>query len=230
MKKKSWTIVVLLLFVVVVFPASELQAQAGKGKYLIMIDPAHGGEDTGVNLTDKYHEKDLVLAIAQAVRKEFAQSGKYEIKLTRSVDRLISITDRIKIVKAAQPDLFISFHVNAGFGKNASGYELYFPGFAEASSGNGGSSAIIKDMTRNKYLNDSVKWAQIIQRNLQKVFPRKGRGLREADTLILKDLTIPSVVLEIAFATNPHDHEKLMEGKTRQAVTEAISRSIKEYF
>jgi len=227
--RRIWTIIILILLVAMAWPSATLQAEPAKGKALIMIDPAHGGAETGVSLSDKYFEKDLVLSVALAVQKELGRSGKIDVRLTRSQDTQISVADRIKMVQAARPDAFVSLHVNAGFSKNAAGYEVYFPGFSTAPSGKDESAAILTDMEKNKYLNDSVKLAQIIQRNLQSVFPRKGRGLREAGIPILKDLTIPAVVLEIAFATNLEDKARLMDAKSQQAIAEALSRSIKEY-
>lgn len=211
--------------------SSFVQAQdANKNKILVMIDPARGGADRGVALSKNYFEKDVVLAIAQAVQKEFAASDKFQVRLTRSSDQLISIADRIKMVQSANPDIFISLHVNAGFGPEASGFEMYFPGFKASSGKKSDSSDILKDMTKNKYLNDSVKLSQLIDRNMQSVFPRKSRGLREADVLILQGVTVPAVDLEIAFATNREDREKLMDDKSREEIAKAIASSVKEFF
>jgi N-acetylmuramoyl-L-alanine amidase len=227
--RKISTIIVLMLLVAMACPPATLQAQPAKGKPVVMIDPGHGGAEAGVSLSDKFFEKDLVLSVALAVQKELNRSGRVDVRLTRSQDVQVAVADRIKMVQATHPDAFISLHVNAGFGKNASGYEVYFPGFSTAPSGKDESAAILTDMAKNKYLNDSVNLAQIIQRNLQGVFPRKGRGLREAGVPILEGLTIPAVVLEIAFATNLEDKAALMDAKSQRAIAEALSRSIKEY-
>lgn len=85
-------------------------------------------------------------------------------------------------------------------------------------------------MAKNKYLNDSVRLAQTIQKNMEKVFPRKGRGLRDAPIPVLTGLSIPAVVLEIGFATNLEDKEKIMDEKTQSAIVQALSTSIREYF
>lgn len=220
----------LVLSVLIACPVAVSQAQPAKGKYVVMIDPAHGGAETGVSLTDRYYEKDLVLAVAVTIQKALEGSDTFQVRLTRSTDKQMSIAERIKKVQEDHPDLFISLHVNAGFGKSASGYEVYFPGFSTVPSGQDESAAILTDMTKNKYLNDSVKVAQIIQRNLQSVFPRKGRGLRDADMPILEGLTIPAVVLEIGFATNPEDKAALMDAKSQQAIVQALIRSIQEFF
>lgn len=230
MKKTFWILWGLIVMAMMLYPVLMVQAQPAKDKYVIMIDPAHGGAETGVGLSDKLHEKDVVLSIALALQKEFEGSDKYQVRLTRAADQPMTIAERVNAVKTVRPDIFISLHVNAGFGKSASGYEVYFPGFATAPSAKDDSAEILKDMTKNKYLNDSVKLAQIVQRNLQSVFPRKGRGLREAGVPILETLTIPAVVLEMAFATNPEDKAALTDMKSQQAIVQALSRSIKEFF
>ena len=141
-----------------------------------------------------------------------------------------------KVVEAikAQADLFISLHVNAGFDKEASGYELYFPGFGgqEAARGasRGESAAIVRDMVRTKHLNEGVRFAQILQKRLDPVFPRMDRGLREAPVPVLQNLSIPAVVLEIGFSTNPGDRKKLQEESVQAAVAKAIAESIREFF
>ena len=82
----------------------------------------------------------------------------------------------------------------------------------------------------NKSLNDSVRFAQVIQRNMEHVFPRKGRGLRDAPMPILSDLTMTAAVLEMGFATNMDDRKKIMDEKTQQAIAQALSKSIRDFF
>jgi N-acetylmuramoyl-L-alanine amidase len=65
---------------------------------------------------------------------------------------------------------------------------------------------------------------------MEKVFSRKGRGLRDAPMMILNDLTLAAVVLEMGFATNVDDRKKIMDEKTQQDIVEALSKSIREFF
>jgi N-acetylmuramoyl-L-alanine amidase len=85
-------------------------------------------------------------------------------------------------------------------------------------------------MANNKYLHDSVRLAQLVQRNLEGVFPRKSRGLRNAPFLILEGLTIPAVVVEIGFATSQEDKNKIMDENVRGSISRALSKSVGEYF
>ena len=208
-----------------------LMVQATQAKRLVIIDAAHGGADAGVMVTDKIQEKEVTLILAQLLQKELAKSPDIQTQLTRTSDKTISNAERMKIVKATSGEvLFISLHVNAGFGNKATGYEIFFPGFKTPATDQNESKAILKDMAQNKYLNDSVRLAQMIQRNMENVFPRKGRGLRDAPMPILGDLSIPAVVLEVGFATNTDDRKKILNEKTQQAIAQALAKGIRDYF
>jgi N-acetylmuramoyl-L-alanine amidase len=226
---KIITCLSLLMFFLILVPI--LMVQATQAKRLVIIDAAHGGADAGVMVTDKIQEKEVTLILAQLLQKELAKSPDIQTQLTRTSDKTISNAERMKIVKAASGEvLFISLHVNAGFGNKATGYELFFPGFKTPATDQNESKAILKDMAQNKYLNDSVRLAQMIQRNMENVFPRKGRGLRDAPMPILGDLSIPAVVLEVGFATNTDDRKKILNEKTQQAIAQALAKGIRDYF
>ena len=226
---KIITCLSLLMFFLILVPI--LMVQATQAKRLVIIDAAHGGADAGVMVTDKIQEKEVTLILAQLLQKELAKSPDIQTQLTRTSDKTISNAERMKIVKAASGEvLFISLHVNAGFGNKATGYEIFFPGFKTPATDQNESKAILKDMEQNKYLNDSVRLAQMIQRNMENVFPRKGRGLRDAPMPILGDLSIPAVVLEVGFATNTDDRKKILNEKTQQAIAQALAKGIRDYF
>jgi N-acetylmuramoyl-L-alanine amidase len=226
---KTITCVSLLMFILILVPI--LIVQATQAKRLVIIDAAHGGADAGVMVTDKIQEKEVTLILSQLLQKELAKSPDIQTQLTRTSDKTISNAERVKMVKAASGEvLFISLHVNAGFGNKAAGYEIFFPGFKTPATDQNESKAILKDMEQNKYLNDSVRLAQMIQRNMENVFPRKGRGLRDAPMPILGDLSIPAVVLEVGFATNTDDRKKILNEKTQQAIAQALSKGIRDYF
>jgi N-acetylmuramoyl-L-alanine amidase len=217
------------MFILILVPI--LIVQATQAKRLVIIDAAHGGADAGVMVTDKIQEKEITLILAQLLQKELTKSPDIQTQLTRTSDKTISNAERIKMVKAASGEvLFISLHVNAGFGNKATGYEIFFPGFKTPATDQNESKAILKDMEQNKYLNDSVRLAQMIQRNMENVFPRKGRGLRDAPMPILGDLSIPAVVLEVGFATNTDDRKKILNEKTQQAIAQALAKGIRDYF
>lgn len=224
---KSCTVALILGIVLLSFP---VLGQAPVGRRLVIIDPGHGGSDPGVKISDKVSEKDVTLAIALALQQELTKTGSIQVRMTRNADQLMTMEARIRTVREAKPDLFVSIHVNAGFGKTSTGYELYFPGFnGNAPTASEGEGGILQGMARNQYLNSSVRLAQAVEKNLEGVFPRKSRGLREAPVPVLRNIALPAVVIEVGFATNPGDSKKLTDEDVRKAVAQAISKGIQQY-
>ncbi len=218
----------LCAFVAVGLAIPCFYAKAAQERKVVIIDAAHGGSDSGVSLSGGVKEKDLTLRIAQLMEKDLAQSGQFQIRLTRSADTTMTVEDRLKLIRTAKADIVISLHVNAGFDKKSSGYEVYFPGFKSLPGGQNDSKAILKDMVKNKYLNDSVRLAQMIGKNLAVIFPHKDRGLRDAPVPLLEGLTIPAVVVEMGFATNDNDRDLLLNETTKQALAKALCKGIRE--
>jgi N-acetylmuramoyl-L-alanine amidase len=211
----------------VVFILGLNYLSAAGEKHLIVIDPAHGGKDTGVNIKDNVYEKDVVLAIALALQRELVKEGNIRVILTRDSDEELNIEERKKILVKIKPHFILSLHINSGFGKNASGFELYYPGFKMEGEKNtkGGAGHV-----RNKHLNEAVKMAHLIQKNLDKLFPRKGRGLREADLPIMDGLLVPALVVEMGFANNSDDKKQLLSPKVQTEIARALSESVKSFY
>ncbi len=216
-------VAILALF----FLAAPVPAGAQSARRVVLIDPGHGGSDAGVKVGEKASEKDVTLAVALLVKKALSGSG-IEVLLTRTTDASLSAAERAKAAASAKPDLVLSLHVNAGFDKKARGFEVWFPGFQSAAGNGGDSKAILKDMAKNQYLNESVRLARAIEKNLSTVFPKANRGLREAPIPLLEGLAVPAVVVEIGFATHPEEGKRLLEDATRQAIAAALAKSIRE--
>ena len=216
---------ILSLFALIFVLCLSFNLSAAQKKHLIVIDPAHGKQDDGVKLADNTSEKEITLAIALAMQKELASENNIEVVLTRNADTNVTIEERKDNILKIKPELFLSLHVNAGFGKEAAGFELYYPGFKEMEENNKEAKNSPKNK-KSKYLNDSFRLANIIQKNLDALFPRKGRGLREADVPVMEGMTIPALVVEIGFATNPEDKKKLLSEKTQKEIAKALAKSI----
>jgi len=224
--KKS---LILAIFSVIFIICLSSSLSAAQKKHIIVIDPAHGGQDDGVKLTDKITEKNVTLAIALAIQKELARETDFEVVLTRNSDKSATIDERRNTIFKIKPELLLSLHTNAGFGKEAEGFELYYPGFRDLEVDKKLAKKNIKNI-KNKYLNDSVKLANLIKNNLYSVFPRKWRELREADVPILEGVTVPGLVVEIGFATNNEDKKKLLSERSQTEIAKALAKSIVLYF
>lgn len=220
-----------LLLMFSFFIGATANVFAAEKKYLIVIDPAHGGDDPGVKANEKITEKDVTLAVARALQKELASDGSWEVVLTRDSDKTVTIEERKKIVAKTRPSLLISLHVNAGYGKKASGFEIYYPGFKEQTDQKKPSKSGSKDrMTVNKHINDSIRLGQILQKRLDSIFPRKGRGVREGNAPILEDISAPSVVVEIGFATNQEERKTLLSVEGQTEIAKTLAKGIKSYY
>ena len=194
----------------------------------VALDAGHGGNDKGVVISGDRFENDLTLELVRQLKKTLDKSGAIRSVLTRNANEPRSSHERMQTAQAQRADLILSIHVNAGFSKGSTGYEMYFPGFGSPEAGKNDSREIIKDMVQTNYLNESIRYMKILQVHLDKVFPRKGRGLREAP-ISLSGQSIPTVVLEIGFATNPKDRKTLLDETIQKSLVEALSGSLQEY-
>jgi N-acetylmuramoyl-L-alanine amidase len=208
--------------------ASPVFSQSVSAKSTVIVDPAHGGADSGVKISDTIHEKDITLKLALLIQKELSKVSNIQVILTRDKDMDVSIQERVNRISTLQPRVMISIHINAGFYKTAKGFEMYFPGFKTAKSIKDAPSAIISDMKKNKNLNESVRLAQNLQKQLESVFPRESRGLREAPLPLLEGITVPAVIVEIGFSGNAENRKKLNDEKYQQDIARALSKGIRE--
>ncbi|RXG11253.1 N-acetylmuramoyl-L-alanine amidase [Leeuwenhoekiella aestuarii] len=162
--------------------------------FRIVIDPGHGGIDSGAVSETGIQEKDLVLAIAkqlQADHNEF--DGKpAEYFLTRYTDTLISLKDRTKLATALQADLFISLHYNDSPSKTASGIEVYVYNH------------------ESPYRQQSIWLGHLLEKRLVVLTGQKSRGVRFANFQVLRELkhTCPAVLVELGFIDHYHNRLK----------------------
>ena len=215
----------LIVLIWLVFPMS-----ATATGYRLAIDPAHGGKDPGVKFSRSLTEKDVTLAIARLVRENLSNADDIKVQLTRSDDRDLSLAERKKIIERSDADILISIHMNAGFGDKAEGYKIYHLGIPILSAQTGKSVDILKNMGQTMRVNKSVLLAQIVQKEMGMVFPRKGRGLRDAPVQLLQSLKMPAILLEVGFSTGIEDRKKLKDTEIQEAIANALTRSVKKYF
>lgn len=226
-KKKT---LLLLLFLILISFAGGLNVSAAGKKKLVLIDPAHGGKDYGIQLNNDTSEKDITLAVALLIKKELSGEKNIEVVLTRETDQNIDLEERREIIKKIKPDFFISLHINGGFGKNASGFELYYPEYAENTINEKKKAKDDNVQLKNKAQNDSLVMAKTIQENLSILFPRQGRGLRKADLPVIEGFIIPALAVELSFGTNTEDKKKLLSSKIQADIAKTLTKSIRTFF
>ena len=244
----------LYLYIAAGMYAAGSVAQASELKQFhiiktVVIDPGHGGDDTGAVGPTGIREKEITLAVAKKLKNLL--SKRFNIILTRSEDIFIPLEERTKIANENSADLFISIHTNAAFKRGANGVETYFlsfdfsdedarrvAAFENRVAGIEGNmqtkdmdnlKAILMDMTQTEYLNESSQFAGIIQDNLSSALGGENRGVKQAPFFVLIGAACPSVLIEAGFITNPQDERKLSSNEVQGIIADSIAKSISTF-
>ena len=214
----------------------------------IVIDPGHGGHDTGTIGPSGLCEKDLVLDVALRLKKLIETRMGSEVVMTRSDDTFVPLEERTAIANEKDADLFISVHANASRDPSARGIETYYLSFASdshalevAARENATSQEsihrlqqLIERIALTEKIEESRELAQQIQRSVYSQVAQSGgqernRGLKKAPFVVLIGANMPSVLSEISFLTNSRDENLLKRGSYRQKIAEALYRGIGRY-
>jgi len=101
------------------------------------------------------------------VQEYLGSKGKIDVVMTREADRDASMEERVRSAVKSRAELFVCLHVNAGFAKDTSGFEVYFPGFKTPTKTSDDSGEIVKDMISTRSLNESVRFSQLLRRQME---------------------------------------------------------------
>lgn len=214
----------------------------------VVIDAGHGGHDTGTIGPNGLMEKDLVLDVALRLGKLITQQLGAQVVYTRSDDTFVPLESRTELANAEKADLFISIHANSSPEPSATGVETYFFNLTSDKSGvdlasreNATSASSIADLNDLLHkavlqtkLEESREFAQRVQASLWAASVKmnsrsRDRGVRQAPFLVLIGATMPSILAEIGFVSNPHDERLLRRSEQRQKIAEALFKGISQY-
>jgi len=218
----------------------------------IVIDPGHGGKDSGAVGPTGLKEKDMTLAISRKLRTSLKKRCKCKIYLTRNNDRYLELDDRTVFANSLNADLFISVHLNSHRNRSARGIETYFLSPARskdemetaarenmiaqrsANPADNDLAYIMSDMTSTQKINDSVTLAKSIQRNMIKGLRRsysgiKDKGVKQAMFYVLWRATMPSVLVETGFISNRREERRFKSRAFQTALAESIARGVSAY-
>jgi N-acetylmuramoyl-L-alanine amidase len=215
----------------------------------VVIDPGHGGKDTGTIGPKGLKEKDLVLDVSLRLRKLLEDRLGTEVILTRETDHFVPLEERTAIANQQGADLFISIHANASRTRNVSGAETFYLSFASnpderavASRENATSQKNISDLedllrkiALGDYNRESQELAKTVQDNLHQRMSRHrpryhNRGVKKAPFIVLIGANMPSILTEIGFLSNSADESFLAKEEGRNHVAEALYSGIEGYF
>ncbi|HWR51425.1 MAG TPA: N-acetylmuramoyl-L-alanine amidase [Bryobacteraceae bacterium] len=213
----------------------------------VVLDPGHGGHDTGTVGRGGLMEKDLVLDIARRLGALIEARLGSDVLYTRTDDVFIALEERTALAVEREADLFLSIHANSSRTRSVAGPETFYLNFTTdedaldvASRENATYGGSIKDypnllqkITLNEKVHESRELAEVIQLSMHTGLMRgrgaKNRGVKKAPFVVLIGAQIPSVLTEIAFLSNPRDEALLKRNDYRQRVAEALFRGVSQY-
>ncbi|MCP4074210.1 MAG: N-acetylmuramoyl-L-alanine amidase [Hyphomicrobiales bacterium] len=229
-----------------------LRAAKREGRMTIVLDPGHGGIDSGAKGRHGSVEKDITLEIAQKLEKAITSAGPFDVYLTRRGDHFLSLKERVKIATRKQADLFISIHADTLRQKQVRGAAVYTLSrkasdeFARklANSENRAdlTAGLANDDVHDKIVDiladlaarETKKFSVQFARQIVDVF-RDNIGLiknphRNAAFEVLKDPIVPSVLLELGFLSNLEDEKLLESEKWREKLTYHLTEAVGLFF
>ena len=214
----------------------------------IVIDPGHGGHDTGTIGPGGLEEKDLVLEVGKRLGKMLETRLGAQVVYTRKNDTFIPLETRTAIANQERADLFISIHANSSHDPAARGVETYYLNFTSspealevAARENAVSEKSIyelQDLVKKIALKDKIEesreFAGDVQESLHHGLAAKSpairdRGVKKAPFIVLIGANMPSILAEISFVSNPTDERRLETAEYRQRIAESLYRGIAKY-
>ena len=214
----------------------------------IVLDPGHGGHDTGSVGPAGLREKDLVLDVAQRLGRLIEERMGSEVIFTRSDDTFVPLEQRTEIANEAKADLFLSIHANSSPLRSAAGVETYYLNFTTSRSAldlaareNSGSrmtvyelQGLLQKIALKDKAEESREFASRVQTALYNLSAKtdarsKDRGVKKAPFVVLIGASMPSVLAEIGFVSNAHDESFMRREEYRQRTAEALYKGISSY-
>jgi N-acetylmuramoyl-L-alanine amidase len=197
---------------------------------LVVLDPGHGGKDTGAIGKNKVYEKNVVLDISMRVRK-LLEAKKIQVRLTRTGDTFPSLDQRTDYAYKVGADLFVSIHADGAGDSSANGVETFVTTAAGGDSSNHYGQGGDKSAQRNNQFDPAnAVLGFSIQSNLVKMSKRNDRGLRRARFSVIKKAPCPAALVECGFLTNPDEGSLLNSASYRENVARGIANGILGYF
>jgi N-acetylmuramoyl-L-alanine amidase len=228
---------------------SEVPSQT---RPLVVIDPGHGGIDSGAETAEGVREKDIVLAFSLKLQELLVESGRFDVALTREDDTYLRLEERVALARANKADIFISIHADSFQQPEIRGASVYTRDenatdvldkvLAETENKSDVIAGftvplmapevvdILLDLMRREMRVQSFAAAQAIVHQLEPSVALRRFPVRQADFFVLQAPDVPSVLVELGFLSNAADIANLMQSEWRDRTAEAIARGISTYF
>ncbi len=215
----------------------------------VMIDPGHGGNDSGA-VYGPAKESEIALKVAQHLKKLMDSSPDFQTALTRTSDHNLSLQERVSLAEKENADLFLSIHANASSDQRARGVEFYFQNhlppdedslFLAAAenqqqketpenesdiSKKGNVSAILEDLKRQFKMRSSFRLSEKL---LLSWGTKDSNSIRQAPFYVISKTSVPSVLVELGFISNPRESQKLIQPDYQKEIAQKIFSGIQDY-
>jgi N-acetylmuramoyl-L-alanine amidase len=215
----------------------------------VMIDPGHGGKDSGAIGPTGLKEKDVVLAIGRLVREKLSRSGEYDVRMTRDTDVFIPLEERTAMANKARADVFVSLHINASRNRRAEGVSTYVLSRGAANREDLELAArengvpvrklsevkfIIDDMFTGARKNESLRLAKTVNdsivRNVSARFSGvQNLGLKQAPFYVLVGARMTAVLVESSFISNGREEARLREPAYLERIADGVAEAVRYY-
>ncbi len=199
---------------------------------VIMIDPGHGGNDSGtLSADEKLQEKTFTLDVARRLQRLLA-GGDWRVVMTRTDDRYIALPERAEMSNAAKADLFISIHFNAvPNGSAVRGTETYVltPRFQRSTSSAKTSAEDKVNQPGNRHDAWSAVLGYQMHRQLLAKLKTEDRGLKRARFAVLRLVDCPGVLVEAGYLSNPSEARRIADADYRGVIAEALASAVNGY-
>ncbi|HMP74486.1 MAG TPA: N-acetylmuramoyl-L-alanine amidase, partial [Kiritimatiellia bacterium] len=197
------------------------------GHRVVVIDPGHGGADSGARGRLGVEEKRVVLDVARRLRTHLTSAG-LTVYMTRESDRFVELEERARMARRWNADLFVSIHVNSAANPSANGAETFVltaPGFASTATGSraGGMAPGHAHSAQSAILGYHVQRSLVAQTGVG------NRGLRRGRFAVLREASSPAILVECGFVSNPQEEQRFMDPAFREDVARGIARGILTY-
>jgi N-acetylmuramoyl-L-alanine amidase len=226
----------------------SLAQQLGLGIKRIVLDPGHGGKDTGAISLSGLREKDIVLAIAKRLKVVMEKQTGCQVLLTRSTDRFVSLEERTAFANRHKADLFISIHANAHENRSLSGVETYSLNLASdpraarlaalenatAQKKMSDLEAILHELVLKSKTGESSRLARDVQNNIvgrlkERYKEVRDLGVKQAPFIVLVGAEMPAVLIETAFLSNEQEELRLVDNSFQETLSHGIVRGVAAY-
>lgn len=231
--------------------AAPLEAPAETRPVVVVIDPGHGGKDPGA-IRGSLQEKDIVLDIAREIARQLEKVPGYRVVLTRDRDVFLPLGRRVEIARREKGDVFISIHCNTHPRPAVSGMEVYFLSLQGATDREARELAdkenaaglvglapgedhadlvvdILMDLKKTRVLQDSSRLAATLLTAADRSGVVGGRRVKQAGFQVLKNLAMPSALVEVAYLSNQADYRLLGDQAGRRRLATALVAGIQDW-